>query len=254
MTVFDALKIEKSNIPMLDKEIILSYILGISRQDLFFSRKKEITKESYDLYISYLNKRAQGCPVSYITKEKEFYSLSFTVSEDVLIPRPDTETLVDFAIKYSKGKKVLDLCCGSGCIGISVAKNSDVQSVTFADISENALNIARENALKHGVNGEFIQTDILKDEICGKYDIILTNPPYIKSKDILKLQKDVKDYEPTGALDGGETGLDFYEPIVKKAVKSLNCNGYLAAEIGFDQAKDVTQILIMYLRSKICLA
>ena len=189
-------------------------------------------------------------PYAYITGTKEFMGINFKVNEDVLIPRDDTEILVSKVIELIKEKtndsiiKILDMCTGSGCIAISIAhefKNRNI-SVWATDISADALNVAKENALANDAKINFIQSDLFS-ELTNKFDIIVSNPPYIKSKVINSLQREVKDNEPLIALDGGEDGLDFYKRISNDAKNYLNNNGILAFEIGFDQKEEIIKIL-----------
>lgn len=198
------------------------------------------TEEQYDLFKDYLNRRISGEPYSYIAGYKEFMKLNFFVNKNVLIPREDTEILVLEAIKQDK-KRILDMCTGSGCIAVSLAKYIENSSVDAADISTSALEVARKNAETNGVKVNFIESNLF-DNISETYDMIVSNPPYIKTADMKTLQKEVK-FEPQNALDGGTTGLDFYIKIANEAVKYLNDDGVLLFEIGFDEATDVGKIL-----------
>ena len=212
------------------------------RGALILKMQEDISEEVASVFREYVKKASEGMPIAYILGKKEFYSLDFFVTNDVLIPRPDTEILVDEIIPLAKGKKVLDICSGSGCIGISVLKNA-VCSLTMIDISEKALEIARKNCTLNGVSAELIKKDILNEDINEKYDIIVSNPPYIESETVLSLDKNVRDFEPHLALDGGADGLTFYPVITKKATLALNEGGILAFEIGFNQGKAVSDIL-----------
>lgn len=188
-----------------------------------------------------INKRIQGMPLSYIIGNTEFFGRVFNVNENVLIPRPETEILVEKVMldinKESKQLNVLDLCTGSGIIGITLSLETNAM-VVAADISSEAIDVASKNNDKLGANVEFIKSDLFQN-ISQKFDIIVSNPPYIKSEDILYLQSEVKNHEPHLALDGGDSGLEFYKKIIKDAPKHLNPNGKLYFEIGMGQAEDI---------------
>lgn len=186
-----------------------------------------------------------GEPVQYITGKTEFMSLPFYVSPAVLIPRQDTETLVEFALSFLKDKKNakgVDICTGSGCIAVSVEKYANA-SVTAIDISPDALEIAKKNAERNGTKTTFICADARTFCTLSDLDFVLSNPPYIESAVVDGLDERVKDYEPRLALDGGADGLAFYESIAKNAKKMLRDGGVLAVEIGWNQGKSVSEIL-----------
>ena len=246
ITVSEALKIARQETDSLDAEILLCTVLGIKRDELLFKFRDTVTPEQLLQYKALVEKRKNGCPVSYITGEREFYSLDFYVTPSVLIPRPDTETLAEWAIEVSEGKRVLDICTGSGCIGITVAKNAKKADITLLDVSSDALLVARKNAERHGVLARLVKCDILKEEICGEYDVVVSNPPYIARDEIKTLETDVKDFEPLLALDGGDDGLLFYPVIAQKAYKALAAGGYLGFEVGAEQADDVARIMEKY--------
>lgn len=192
-----------------------------------------------------LDERIKGVPCQYITKNVQFMSLDFEVSKDVLIPRQDTESLVETILKTRPNNpSILDICTGSGCIAVSLAKYINCSVVRACDISEKALEIAEKNAKSNGVEVEFYQDDILSSEKYDfKYDIVVSNPPYIETEVVKNLDSVVKDYEPHIALDGGEDGLKFYVKIASYAKNILNDSGILALEIGYNQAKDIHKIL-----------
>ncbi len=190
---------------------------------------------------SFVAHRAKGTPLEYITHETEFMGLSFYVDFRVLIPRQDTECLVEEAMKHCKGKTVLDMCTGSGCIAISLEKLADCASVTASDISIEALEVAKINAKNNNSNIEFLQSDLWKN-ITKKYDIITCNPPYIKRDVIPTLMREVKDFEPVLALDGGESGLDKYELILSEIKEHLNEGAMAFFEIGYDQGEAVSDL------------
>lgn len=235
--------LSESGIDRLDAEVLLSHVMHVPREKLLFLYSEPAPKEVQAAFACLCEKRKTGYPLSYILGEKEFYSLPFYVNEHTLIPRPDTERLVEWGIGKADGKRVLDLCTGSGCIGITVAKNASVRMLALADISGEALEIAKKNALRHGVKAECIKTDILKDDLSASYDLILSNPPYIETDVIGTLEKDVRDFEPFSALDGGGDGLLFYPVIARKAFCALSEGGWLGLEIGYNQGKAVADIL-----------
>lgn len=243
MVIHELLTTAEKVIDRIDAEVLLSHILSCNKIDLLLNKQKTVTEGEQSYFLSLVNSRSKGCPVAYLIGKKEFYSLDFYVSEDVLIPRPDTETLVDEAIKKCKGKSILDICCGSGCIGITTFIEGGASSLSMCDISEKALDIARKNALRHKVNANIFKIDILNGVISNKYDIILSNPPYIETEVIKTLETDVKDFEPTLALDGGKTGLDFYPVIIKKSAAALLPSGYLFLEIGYNQGNTVAKMM-----------
>ena len=185
-------------------------------------------------------------PIQYITNKQEFMKLDFYVDENVLIPQPDTEILVEKAIEEAKkieNVEILDMCTGSGCIGISIAKNIENAKVTLVDISENVIEIAKKNALRNKVESQltFIQSNMF-EKVEKKFDIIVSNPPYIKTDVIPKLDKQVQN-EPHIALDGGKDGLKFYKIIIEEAKKYLKENGKLILEIGYDQKEEVENLI-----------
>ena len=225
-----------------DAAAIACGIFSCDRGGLILKMQNEVCEGAEKLFRSYVKKAAEGMPIAYILGRKEFYSLNFFVTPDVLIPRPDTEVLVDEIIPFAHGKKVLDICCGSGCIGISIAKNAPC-SLTMLDISEKALSVAEKNCAANGVLAQLIKKDILNENIEGEFDIIVSNPPYIESDVVLSLDKNVRDFEPHLALDGGIRGLDFYPVITKKATTALSRGGILAFEIGYNQGTAVSKIL-----------
>jgi release factor glutamine methyltransferase len=224
---------------------------GISKEEMLTYPEKIIDKNTVAKFKRFIEIRAKNMPVKYITNSCEFMSLDFYVDTNVLIPRADTEILVETAINEIKEKgltKVLDICTGSGCIAVSIAKHCENElEITATDISPAAISIAKKNADKNGVSGNvtFKLNDALSQlpELEGKFDIIISNPPYIKTEDINNLSQDIKKYEPIRALDGGADGLGFYRPIASEAVKLLNPGGKSMLEIGFDQGSEVAEIL-----------
>ncbi|MDP4132609.1 MAG: peptide chain release factor N(5)-glutamine methyltransferase [Bacillota bacterium] len=236
---------EISDTPSLDAKILLEKACSCDRLFLLKKRDDILPDESIAKFNNYIERRIKGEPVAYIVGSKEFMGLNFIVTSDVLIPRPDTETLAEYVISNLSGK-ILDIGTGSGCIAISCAKFIKGSEVTAIDKDAKALSIASKNADMHNVSIKFICLDILKNDIEEKYNVILSNPPYIKTETIDGLSESVKDYEPKAALDGGGDGLIFYRAITKKAAEALLPKGVLAFEIGYDQADEVSSIMEPY--------
>lgn len=230
--------LKENNIDEREARLLLAFAIGIEPDELI--KVSECTEDVCEKYFYLIEKRISGIPFAYITGHKEFMKLDFKVNENVLIPRPETELLVN-EVLIRKPNTLLDMCTGSGCIAISAAYYGKMERVMAADISEKALNVARENATKNNVKVEFIKSDLFEN-ITEKYDIIVSNPPYIKTDVIETLEIDVKK-EPYIALDGGVDGLDFYRRIISEANKYLNANGYLMLEIGYDQGEEVKELL-----------
>lgn len=226
----------------LDAWYLLSYQFRISRTQFFMQPKAEITVSQYDQFLKLVKKRANRIPLQYITGCQEFMGFDFYVTEDVLIPRQDTEILVEEILKTSSGKSVLDLCTGSGCILISLAKLGGIKTGLGVDISKKALAVARENAKRLKADVNFLESDMFH-EVKGKFDIIVSNPPYIPTKDIEDLMEEVKNHEPKLALDGSEDGLLFYRIITQILKDYLNPGGFIFFEIGYDQGESVKTLL-----------
>ena len=227
-----------------DMEWIVATILGKSRTEI--KLLSSVSEKEYREIMRACDRRAKGEPLSSIFGFVEFYGLKFDVNKRVLSPRIDTEVLVEEAlkkIKANKLEKVLDLCTGSGVIAITIAKLSPCK-VDAVDISKQALSLAEHNAKKNDVKVQFIHSDLFKElKKSKKYDIIISNPPYIKSEDIEKLDSEVKNYDPRLALDGGADGLDFYRKIISQSKSYLTQGGYLFFEVGYNQAEDVEKIM-----------
>ena len=230
-----------------EAELIVMHALGISRTELITNPRRAVTDDEVKRVNETAARRAGGEPLQYILGETEFMSLPFKVNRSTLIPRSDTETLVEHVLEYMNGEacNILDVGAGTGCIGISLAHYNKNARVTELDINTDALNTAKENAEINGVSDrvKFVRADILNEIPDGSYDIIVSNPPYIETAVIGTLQTEVKDYEPISALDGGEDGLTFYRRITEIAPKMLKKNGLLAFEIGFDQGKSVKKLM-----------
>ncbi|HWT26894.1 MAG TPA: peptide chain release factor N(5)-glutamine methyltransferase [Mobilitalea sp.] len=225
-----------------DAWYLLTHVFHISRAEFFLHGEDTVSVEDEKQYNRLLELRAKHIPLQYITGSQEFMGLEFDVTEDVLIPRQDTEILVEQVLKICDKKSVLDMCTGSGCIIISLAKLGGISRAVGSDISEKALNVATMNAKKHMVNIEFIQSDLF-DKVNGTYDIVVSNPPYIPTEVIKGLMPEVKDHEPYAALDGSNDGLLFYRRITKEAKEYLNKDGFIFFEIGYNQGREVQEIL-----------
>lgn len=240
-----------SDTPRLDTELLLQKVLGdVDRLYIHLNLNKELTKEQELKFLSLAQERLDGRPIAYIVESREFMGLDFFVKEGVLIPRPDTETLVEEIIEICKNRdnvSILDIGTGSGAITVSLAKYIDKSELMSFDISEIALEVGKRNAITNGVEDKikYIHSDLFAaiSDCDIKFDIIVSNPPYIKKQDIETLHTQVKDYEPYNALEGGEDGLDFYREITKQGKKYLNECGILAYEVGHNQAEDVIGIM-----------
>ena len=235
-------KIEDAN---LIARVLLEFILKIDRNELIKKQLQEIEKEKEEEYKQKIEQILQGMPLQYITNSQEFMKLNFFVNENVLIPQPDTEVLVEEVIKIAQIEsktKILDICTGSGCIGVSLAYYLKNAKITMSDISKNAIEIAKKNAKENKVleKTKFIKSDLF-ESIKEKFDIIVSNPPYIETDVIKNLSKQVQN-EPKIALDGGVDGLLFYRKLIKEAPNFLNDNGYLCMEIGYDQKEKVIEL------------
>ena len=232
---------------ILDSEILLSKTLKKSREEILINLDKKISEKDVLVFKSYLKRRSNNEPIAYILEEKEFWSKQFIVSKDTLIPRPETELLVDQILKIYKEKKIsiLDIGTGSGCIILSLLNNLEHSSGIGIDISRKAILIAKKNALKHKlINKVKFFNKSLEDVVCKKFDLIVSNPPYIKRKDMKNLSDDIKKHEHRMALDGGNDGLDLIKKVIYKSKYILKTNGMLAMEIGNEQIKIVSKILI----------
>lgn len=236
-----------------EARIILCSCCHKSKEELMRDMSLYTSRELEDEAVSKLNRRLRGEPLAYVVGAWEFYGLPMYVTPDVLIPRIDTEVLADAAIEIAKKNpqklRVLDLCCGSGCIACAVAAKLDRVNVTAGDVSENALDVCRENMKLNKVTGKV--SPVLMDATewpdikrFGTFDMIISNPPYIASGEIGNLDVSVREYEPHLALDGGADGLDFYRSIVKRWSLALRLNGYMLLEVGEGQADAVKQLML----------
>lgn len=247
----------------LNARLLLEYLCHTDRSYLLAHGDERVTNEIAEQYMEMIGERVKHIPMQYITNEQEFMGLKFYVNQDVLIPRQDTECLVEEAMRdIQDGMAVLDMCTGSGCIIISLLKYKNRLRCVAADFSEQALGVARHNSLEHGVTEQLrlVQSDMFEnaEEIrralrfltdagmqgaTDKFDFIISNPPYIRSDVIEELDAEVKEYEPRMALDGAADGLYFYRRIAEQAGGFLASGGKLFLEIGYDQGQDVTDIL-----------
>ena len=233
--------------PNLKARLLMQYILNRPREYILVHDDKQLTLRQNVDYFKLIKKLIEGVPLQHITHQQEFMKLLFYVDENVLIPRPDTEVLVEEVIKLAKSinaKKILDLCTGSGAIAVSLAKYIEGSQITATDISRKALSIAKLNATNNDVEDRitFVSSDLFQNISEEKYDIIVSNPPYIKRKVIKTLDEEVK-REPIIALDGGNDGLDFYKKIIGNAYQYLKYKGYLCLEIGYDQKDEVIDLI-----------
>ena len=231
----------------LDVEILLSEAIKKNREYLIINFKKKVENKNIKLFKKMLNKRKKGEPIAYILNKKEFWKNSFYVDRNVLIPRPDTEVLVEEVLKlFNKNLKlnVLDIGTGSGCILLSILKERNNFYGTGIDISKKAIKVANFNAKMHQLSNRvnFYYSDIDKF-LFGKYDLIVSNPPYIKKMSLKYLDEDIKGYEPTQALDGGKCGFSEIEKVANKASILIKKNGRFVLEIGFDQKNKTLKIL-----------
>lgn len=244
----------------IDAEELYCFLTGMDKVALFLRANEEVDSETEKKYFDLIARRAERIPLQHITGTQEFMGHTFKVSPDVLIPRQDTETLVEEAartiqstpkekltfmekLRGVKEWEVLDLCCGSGAIGISLAKICSNIKVTASDISSAAIKVATENADNLRAKIKFVEGDMFVPHADKKFDMIVSNPPYIRTAMISILQEEVKTHEPLGALDGGRDGLEFYKIIVAQAADHLKPGGFLMLEIGHDQGEDLRKML-----------
>ncbi len=227
----------------IDAWLLVEAVCKVNLTFYYSHMEDDLTTEHQSEYEIAVRKRAERIPLQYITGEQEFMGLNFKVNSNVLIPRQDTETLVEEVLKVCQPKmRVLDLCTGSGCIAISLLKNAHGMAVTGSDISKQALLVAKDNAKVHEVEINWVRSNLFEN-INERFDLIVSNPPYVAQSEILSLMPEVRDFEPIGALDGGVDGLDFYRQIVAQGKDYLNKDGYLYLEIGYDQGPAVTNMM-----------
>ena len=255
-TIADALREGKMRLKAAGKEayafeaeLLLEKAAGLNRTALFLRGEEVLSEEVLAVYEGFLQEREQGRPTQYILGEWEFMGLPFSVGEGVLIPRADTEVLVETILEKQQAepmKSILDIGTGSGCIPISLGRYGKFEHIMAVDISQKALGYATKNAHDNQIKIDFYESDLftnLPAEWKGNLDAIVSNPPYIPKKDIEELMTEVKDFEPMNALDGGEDGLDFYRAIVEQGRDWLKDGGWLFFEIGYDQGEDLRNLL-----------
>ena len=243
-------KILKENLILtanLDSEILMAKVLNKDRKYVLLNSLQEISNKDFNFYKSLISKRSLRKPVAQLTNKKFFWNLEFYVNSDTLIPRPETELIVENVIEFTKQKKnlqILDVGIGSGCILISILKEKKTFYGTGIDISNKCLNICKINALNQNVNTrlKLFKSNVDKFLI-GKYDLVVSNPPYISKKNLKYLEKDVSEFEPKLALDGGLDGLSEIRKVIKKSSELIKKNGKFILEIGFDQKNKVIKLL-----------
>lgn len=225
-----------------DAWLLLEYTVKFNRNVYYMHMNDKAPAEQQMDFECAVSKRAEHVPLQYITGEQGFMGLVMTVNSNVLIPRPETESVVECALKViSPGYRVLDLCTGSGAIAISIVRNQPGIEMVAADISKQAILVAKENAKKYDARIDFV-TGNLFDRVTGTFDCIVSNPPYVRESDMATLMPEVRDFEPADALNGGFDGLDFYRRICADAGKYMREGAHLIVEIGADQSEDVSMI------------
>jgi len=236
--------------PRLDADVLLAFALGETRVKLVIDRDRPLDAEDLARFRELVKRRRSHEPVAYLVGAREFYGRSFRVDSRVLVPRPDTEALVDASLArtahVSMSLRALDLCTGSGCVGITLARERPTSRVHATDTSEPALALARENALRLGAyNVSFALADLFAalDPVRSRFDLVVANPPYIPSAEIEGLAPDVRDHEPRAAIDGGHDGFDLIRKIVEDAPRFLRPDGTLALEVGAGQARETARLL-----------
>ena len=238
-------RLEKAGIQeaALDARLLLEEDCGTDRNTLLAHGDRAVTEEEETQFRIFIERRSTHEPLQQITGWQEFMGLRFSVTEDVLVPRQDTETLVEEVMRYLRdGMEILDVCTGSGCILLSLLRYSNGCRGVGCDISEKALAVAGQNAKELGISAQFIQSDLF-ESIEGRFEYIGSNPPYIRKDMIPTLMEEVRDHEPLIALDGGEDGLDFYRKITREATEHLYSGGMLFFEIGYDQGEAVKLLM-----------
>ncbi|WP_333887303.1 peptide chain release factor N(5)-glutamine methyltransferase [Clostridium sp.] len=250
---YKILKDKKIESYILDVQLLLGKAINKDRLFIFINGDYKVTEEEVEKYYYYLKLREKKMPVKYILGQCEFMGMDFIVKPGVLIPRPDTETLVEQALEEIDNNEcynICDLCCGTGAIGISLAKFKEYINIVCCDISDTACEVAEQNVGRYRLDKrvKVVKSDLMEYFILNKikFNMIVCNPPYIKESIIDTLMEDVKNYEPYEALNGGEDGLEFYRKIVKQSLKVLTESGMLIFEIGHEQKKDVISILAKY--------
>ena len=254
MNIYNAIKegskiLKKKNIKFsnLDCEVLLAKVLRKQRKYLILNLEKPLNKKNLEIFKDLINQRSNGKPIAYLTKKKDFWNSEFITEEGVLIPRPDTEVLIEATIELFKNKdyaNVLDIGVGTGCIILSILEEKPCFYGIGIDVSSKSISLSKLNAKKLNLENrvKFIKTDV-DNFYHGKYDLVVSNPPYINSNKIRYLEKDVKNFEPKLALDGGLDGTFKILKIIEKASTLLKCNGKLVLEIGYDQKNKIVSLL-----------
>ncbi len=230
-------------VPKLTAEVLLAHALGKDRTYLIAHGPDPLTELAWIHYGRYLHQRMEGTPTQYITRRQEFYGREFRVSPEVLIPRPETEHLVEAALELQPRGTVLDVGTGSGAIAVSVALESRAARVLASDLSEGALRVASGNARALGAGVAFFRADLLEGVADGACDMILSNPPYVPHRDRTLIQREVRDFEPPLALWGGDDGLAIYRRLIPEAARVLRPGGWLLLELGYQMAEPVLELL-----------
>jgi release factor glutamine methyltransferase len=241
-----ALKLKKIETHQLDSELVLSNLLKKRRENLIINSNQNVSENTILNFKKLITRRANREPLAYILKKKEFWSKDFFVNRNILIPRPETELLCESIIKIFKNKSlhILDMGTGSGCIILSILSEIKTAKGIGIDISKKAIEVAKKNSNKHGLNKRVKFFNKSLEDIYGyKFDLIVSNPPYVRTSDIKSLSEDVKRFEPKIALDGGKDGLDVIKKVIYKSNTILKKLGWLALEIGKGQHYKVSQIL-----------
>lgn len=228
--------------PRLTAEVLLGHAMHCERTYFYAHPEQELREVEWIHYGRYLDERLKGKPTQYITKRQEFFGRDFAVSREVLIPRPETELLVESVLKRRPAGRIVDVGTGSGIIAITLALELQ-RSVTATDLSFEACAVARDNALRLGAQVQFVEADLLKPLADGSIDVIVSNPPYVPFLDRATLQREVRDWEPSVALYGGPNGLAIFRRLIPEARRALGPRGLLALEIGFGQAEAVREML-----------
>ena len=234
----------------LDADLLLLHILSLEKIDFIKNPNRAVSKAEFDKFTKMLEERIKGKPISKIIKKREFFSLDFKINESTLDPRADSEFLIDMSLQYFKSfsgqLRILDLGTGSGILAVTLAKYLQNSLIDACDISDEALSVARDNAQYHNVLEQvnFIKSDLFDKLLTQRYDLIISNPPYIATKEIESLEVEVRQYDPIIALDGGADGLDFYKRIAQEAHKFLKPQGKIILEIGYQQKEAVCQIFL----------
>jgi release factor glutamine methyltransferase len=244
-------QLKNINTSYLDSILLLQKATSLSKEQIIFNQRQLISVSQFNVFCNLITKRKNHQPIAYLLGYKEFFNLNFFVNKHTLIPRPDSEILVEKAIKYCQNNlpdknhhwQVLDLCCGSGCLGISFLKNIVNSSLIACDINKNAVSMAKKNVKYHQLQKKS-RSDLFDGltKYFTFFDLIITNPPYIKTTEIKTLQPEVQNFEPFIALDGKENGLYFYQKIAQQAGNFLTSNGNLFTEIGYEQEKLIIDI------------